>query len=153
MKVRIDINDNLKEEEIIIRCSKLDDRIKMVYETLSDISKESKHLILYKGDVEYYIPLDNILFFETADNCIRAHTVDNVFKTTYRLYELEELLPGYFMRVSKSTILNLNHIYSISHNLTASSEVQFMNTHKQVYVSRYYYKSLKCRLEEKRKSI
>jgi len=153
MKVRIDIDENLKESEIIIRCSKLDERTRKVYDTLMDASKESNHLILYKGSVEYYFPLENILFFETTDNCISAHTVNNVYETTYRLYELEELLPGYFMRVSKSTILNLNHIYSISRNLTASSEIQFMNTHKQVYVSRYYYKSLKCRLEEKRKSI
>lgn len=153
MKVRIDIDENLKEDEIIIRCSKLDVRTQKVYDTLMDVTKESQHLMLYKGNVEYYFPLENILFFETTDNGISAHTVDNVYETTYRLYELEELLPGYFMRVSKSTILNLNRIYSISRNLTASSEVQFINTHKQVYVSRYYYKSLKCRLEEKRKSI
>jgi len=153
MKVRIDIDENLEEDEIIIRCSKLDDKTRKAYDTLMDITKESKHLMLYKGNVEYYFPAENILFFETTDNCISAHTVDNFFETTYRLYELEELLPGYFMRVSKSTILNLNHIYSVSRNLTASSEVQFANTHKQVYVSRYYYKSLKCRLEEKRKSI
>jgi len=152
MKVRIDIDENLSEDEIIIRCSKLDERTKKVYDTLMDFTKEL-HLMLYKGNVEYYFPLENILFFETTDNCISAHTVDNVYETTYRLYELEELLPGYFMRVSKSTILNLNHIYSISRNLTASSEVEFMNTHKQVYVSRYYYKSLKIRLEEKRKNI
>ena len=152
MKVRIDIDENLKEDEIIIRCRKLDEKTRKAYDTLMDITKESQHLMLYKGNVDYYFPLENILFFETMDNCISAHTVDDVFETTYRLYELEELLPGYFMRVSKSTILNLNHIYSISRNLTASSEVQFMNTHKQVYVSRYYYKSLKCRLEEKRKS-
>jgi len=153
MKVRIDIDENLKEDEILIRCSKLDERTQKVYETLMDITRKAQHLVFYKGNVEYYFPLENILFFETNDNCISAHTIDNVYETTYRLYELEELLPGYFMRVSKSTILNLNHIYSISRNLTASSEVQFMNTHKQVYVSRYYYKSLKCRLEEKRKSI
>ena len=153
MKVRIDIDENLKEEEVIIRCSKLDARTQKVYDTLMDLSKESKRLMLCKGNVEYYLPLENILFFETDANCISAHTVDDVYETTYRLYELEELLPGYFMRVSKSTILNLNHIYSISRNLTASSEVQFMHTHKQVYVSRYYYKSLKYRLEEKRQSI
>lgn len=153
MKVRIDIDENLQESEIIIRCSKLDERTRKVYDTLMDVSKESNHLMLYKGSVEYYFPLENILFFETTENCISAHTVNNVYETTYRLYELEELLPGYFMRVSKSTILNLNHIYSISRNLTASSEIQFVNTHKQVYVSRYYFKSLKCRLEEKRKSI
>jgi len=153
MKVKIDIDESLKEDEIIIRCSKLDEKTQKVYDALMNITKESKHLMLYKGNVEYYFPLEDILFFETTDNCVSAHTVNSVYETTYRLYELEELLPGHFMRVSKSTILNLNHIYSISRNLTASSEVQFMNTHKQVYVSRYYYKSLKTRLEEKRKSI
>lgn len=153
MKVRIEIVENLIEDEIMIRCSKLDDRIQKVYDSLMDATKGSRHLMLYKGSVEYYVPLQDILFFETMDQCISAHTVNQVFETTYRLYELEELLPGYFMRVSKSTILNLNHIYSISRNLTASSEVQFINTHKQVYVSRHYYKSLKSRLDEKRKSI
>jgi DNA-binding LytR/AlgR family response regulator len=153
MKVRIDINENLKEDEVVIRCSRLDERTQKVYDTLMDLTKESKHLMLSKGNVDYYIPLEKILFFETMEDCISAHTVDNVYETTYRLYELEEMLPGYFMRVSKSTILNLNHIYSISRNLTASSEVQFMNTHKRVYVSRNYYKSLKYRLEEKRNSI
>lgn len=153
MKVRIDIDENLREDEIIIKCSKLDERTQKVYNSLMEITRGSQQLMLYKGNVDYYLGLEAILFFETSDNCISAHTVDNVYETTYRLYELEELLPGYFMRVSKSTILNVNHIYSISRNLTASSEVQFINTHKQVYVSRYYYKSLKCRLEEKRKSI
>ncbi len=153
MKIRVEIEENRIEDEIVIRCGKLDERTQRVYDALMDISKGSQHLMLTKGNVDYYLPLENILFFETSDSCISAHTVNNVFETTYRLYELEELLPGFFMRVSKSTILNVNQIYSITRNLTASSEVQFKNTHKQVYVSRLYYKSLKCRLEEKRKSI
>lgn len=154
MKVRIEINENSKDEdEVIIRCSKLEERIQRVYDTVMDITKGSKHLMLYQGNVDYYVSLDGILFFETSDHCISAHTVDRVYETTYRLYELEELLPGNFMRVSKSTILNLNHIYSISRNLTSSSEIQFLNSHKQVFVSRHYYKSLKLRLEEKRRCI
>ena len=153
MKVRIDIIEGLEEDELLIQCSRLDVKIQKVYDALTELIKGSQQLLLHKENVEYYLPLDSILFFETMDNCISAHTVNNVYETSYRLYELEELLPGYFMRVSKSTILNLNHIYSISRNLTASSEVQFFDTHKQVYVSRNYYKSLKTRLEEKRKSI
>lgn len=153
MKVRIDVDENILEDEIIIRCKKLNTRTQKYYDALIDIAKESRQLILYKGNVEYYLPLVKIIFFETSDNRISAHTVNDVYEATYRLYELEELLPGYFMRVSKSTIINLNDIFSISRNLTASSEVQFMNTHKRVYVSRHYYKSLKCRLEEKRMSI
>jgi DNA-binding LytR/AlgR family response regulator len=66
------------------------------------------------------------------------------------LYELEELLPGFFMRISKSAILNTNQVYAINRNLAASSVIEFRNTHKQVYVSRNYYKPLKNKLEEKR---
>ena len=150
MKVRIEIDENLQENEVIIRCSKLDETVEKIHETLMDITRESRYLVLFKENTQYYLALDDILFFETTDNCISAHTVDNMYQTKHRLYELEELLPGYFMRVSKSTILNLNHIHSIDHNLTASSAVMFMGTYKQVYVSRYYYKPLKCRLEEKR---
>jgi DNA-binding LytR/AlgR family response regulator len=153
VKVRIEIEESLEENEVIIRSSKLDESTQKIYNTLMELSKGSQHLLLYKGNVEYYLPLDQILFFETMDSGISAHTANQVYETSYRLYELEEMLPGYFMRVSKSTILNINHIYSVSRNLTASSEVQFYRTHKQVYVSRYYYKSLKIRLDEKRRGI
>lgn len=99
---------------------------------------------------EYYLSLDEILFFETDEAGISAHTKTDAYQTKYKLYELEDMLPGFFMRVSKSTILNTNHIYSINRNLTASSVVAFSGTHKQVYVSRYYYKLLISKLEEKR---
>jgi len=150
MRVNIEIDEKLRESEIIIRCSKLDDNIKRLYDILLDAAKETKFPILYKGNIEYYLPINDILFFETTDNCICAHTVDDVYNTSYHLYELEEILPHNFMRVSKSAILNINHIYSISRNIASSSLVQFYNTHKQVYVSRNYYKALKLRLEEKR---
>jgi len=153
MKVLLDIDENLQEDEVVIHCKSLDGNAQKIYETLKELTRESKHLVLFKENTEYYIPLESILFFETSESCISAHTVDQIYQTTHRLYELEEMLPGSFMRVSKSTILNVNHIYSISRNLTAASEVQFMNTHKQVYVSRYYYKPLKCRLDEKRMNL
>ena len=66
----------------------------------------------------------------------------------HRLYELEEFLPSYFLRVSKSTILNSKEVYSITKSLTASSLVEFRGTHKKVYVSRNYYKALKTMLDD-----
>ena len=68
MKVRIDIDEKLQDEEVIIRCSKLDEKVQNIYETLMEISNQSKYLLLYKGNTEYYLPLDHILFFETTDN-------------------------------------------------------------------------------------
>ncbi|MCL2487401.1 MAG: LytTR family transcriptional regulator, partial [Oscillospiraceae bacterium] len=66
-----------------------------------------------------------------------------------RLYELEELLPPHFVRISKSAIANTRHIFSINRNLAASSLVQFNRSHKQAYVSRKYYPALRQKLDRK----
>lgn len=150
MKVRIEIDENIEEDEILIRCRSVNDTVMKIQSAVSDISSESKGLIFYKNDTEYYISLNKILFFETDNGKINGHTKDDIYEVKYKLYELEEMLPGSFTRVSKSTILNINHIYSIHKNITSSSIVQFENTHKKVYVSRSYYKPLKMKLDERR---
>ena len=96
------------------------------------------------------MPVDNILFFETSENRISAHTNNETYYVKYRLYELEEKLPKNFLRISKSTIVNINQIFGITHTITSPNIIQFYNSHKQVYVSRFYFKNLKSRLEERR---
>ena len=150
MKISIEFDTTLSENEIIIRCATLNEEIQKLQSAITDITLGARKFICYQKEKEFYLPLDEILFFETESGQIRAHTKMEVYQTKLRLYELEELLPGEFMRVSKSTILNTNHIYSITKNLASSSVVEFSGTHKQVYVSRYYYKPLKFKLEEKR---
>lgn len=149
MKVRIEIDDSLEEDEVTIKCKELNQTIKKVQQSISNISQMPK-LIFYKNDIEYYLNLNDILFFETSENSVEAHTEKEIYKIKYRLYELEEILPNNFVRISKSTILNVNQIYSINRNLTSSSLVQFYKSYKQVYVSRNYNKMLKQRLEERR---
>ena len=148
MKIRIDLDEAVKEDEVIIRCPKLTDRIQKIERMISDLSGKGQDLILYRGDKEFYVSVDTILFFETESESVYAHTKEAVFRTTYRLYELQKLLPESFMRVSKSTILNVRQIYSITKNITSISVVQFIETPKEVYVSQNYYKALKLKLEE-----
>lgn len=150
MKINIEIEEALAEDEVIIRCRGLTDEISAIQKAVSEVSSAAQKFTFYKGNTEYYLTLDEILFFETDETGISAHTKTEAYQTKYKLYELEDILPGFFMRVSKSTILNTNHIYSINRNMTASSVVAFSDTHKQVYVSRYYYKPLISKLEEKR---
>ena len=150
MKIKIEIDENLTEEEIVIRGSALTEEMAAVQRAVADVLARKQTLTFYKNETEYYIPLDEILFFETEDGGISAHTSAEVYTVKYKLYELEQVLPRNFIRVSKSTILNVSKVYSVERNLTASSIVQFAGSHKQVYVSRYYYKSLKISLEEKR---
>ena len=150
MKIKIEIEEALAEDEVVIRCRGLTEEISAIQKAVSEVSSAAQKFTFYKGNTEYYLTLDEILFFETDETGISAHTRTDAYQTKYKLYELEDILPGFFMRVSKSTILNTNHIYSINRNLTASSVVAFSDTHKQVYVSRYYYKPLISKLEEKR---
>ena len=73
----------------------------------------------------------------------RGPVIRQDFEAKYKLYELEEKLPSYFLRISKSTILNTRKVYSITKNLAGASKIEFQDTYKTVYCSRNYYKALK----------
>lgn len=142
MIVKIEIDDNISDDEILIKCKEITEGIKRIQKIASDSAKQAD-IHFYKDNTEYYLTLDSVLFFETSGTSIHAHTNDNFYEVKNKLYELENTLPSNFVRVSKSTIINVNHIYSIEKNITSSSSVQFNDTHKQIYVSRNYYKVLK----------
>ena len=94
MKIRIELEEGLLEDEVVIRCRSLTDEITRIQNAVSAASAAKQNLVLYKEDTEYYVALDEILFFETESNGINAHTRDNVYQVKYRLYELEEMLRG-----------------------------------------------------------
>ena len=150
MGIRIDISEDMPENEIVIKCKELDDDIQKIYQFIQELQTGKMDIICYRGNEEYYIPVNDILFFETDVESVYAHTVDNAYRVKYRLYELEESLPNNFMRISKSTIFNIDYLHSIEKNITSASLVKMKESHKQIYVSRRYYKDLKKRLEVRR---
>lgn len=150
MKVKIEIDSALEETEIIIRCNRLDDSVINLQNSVMEQGGSRQCISLYKGETAYYVPIEEIHFFETEGKQIQAHTADKIFDAPYKLYELEEMLPAGFMRVSKSTIINLDVIYSITRNLTASSVVEFQGSKKKAMVSRGYYKAVVDRLDSRR---
>ena len=146
MKIKLEIDEQLLEDEVIIRCRQVSPAIHQVHQSIMDVSSPTK-LIFYKkneeSSEEYYIPLKDLLFFETSAENVYAHTTSDVFRSKLRLYELEKILPVNFVRVSKSAILNTAQVLSINRNLHSASLVHFHKSHKQVYVSRFYYKQLR----------
>ena len=150
MRVKIEMVSGLPEAEVLIRCGQLDESIVMLQNYIMEQGNSKQCLPLSRGDTEYYVPIEQIYFFETEGKVIFAHTAEQLFQCPYKLYELEELLPGGFMRISKSTIANLDYVYSITRNLTASSMAEFQGSNKSVMVSRSYYKAVLERLRERR---
>lgn len=150
MKVKIEIEPDLKETEVVIHCSQLDETVISLQNYMLEQKHGSQILTLYSGETEYFIAVKDIYFFETEGRSILAHTKDRFFKADYKLYELEELLSAGFIRISKSTIINMDYVYSITRNLTASSVVEFVESRKTALVSRGYYKVLMERLSTRR---
>ncbi len=149
MKIRIELVSDIEEDEVVIRCGRVDDTIQRIQQYLLEQTSKTSQITFYKQNQEFYIPLNEVLFFETEGEHIYAHTVSDFYLIKFRLYELEQMLPRSFIRAAKSTIVNIMQVYSITRNLTASSLIRFNNSHKQVYVSRYYYQELRQRLNER----
>ena len=142
-KVKIEIDEQLNDCEVVIRCREADEEVLKLQRIISAAKESKEQISFFKDETEFFLPLDTVLFFETDGGCIRAHTADDEFDVKYKLYELEDRLPRNFMRVSKSAILNTRMVYSITKNLTGASKVEFRHSHKLVYCSRNYYKALK----------
>lgn len=111
MKITIELDENLPDDEIRIHCRRMTEELQKIQEAFAS-----------------------------------GHT-----ETKQRLYELEEILPNQFLRVSKSTIANVSEIYSLQKsNLSTTSCAAFRNSHKQIFVSRHYSRVLKEKLVEMR---
>jgi DNA-binding LytR/AlgR family response regulator len=149
VKIRIEIVEDLAEDEVLIRCRRADETIQKIHQYVSEQSLTRSKITFYKKNQEFYFPLDEVLFFETEGERIYAHTVDDAYLIKYRLYELEEILPRHFVRAAKPAIVNIKQVYSITRNLTTSSLINFINSHKHVYVSRHYYSEIRQRLKER----
>jgi Response regulator of the LytR/AlgR family len=150
MKVQIEQSDKQNELEIVIKCREVTDEVRDLQSKLLSIAKLKERLLFTKDNREFFLDLDKILFFESVDDTTFAHTSDDIYKIRLRLYELEDILPSNFLRISKSSIANSSSVYSITRNIGASSIVQFHDTHKQICVSRQYFKQFKNKLTERK---
>ena len=145
-RVRLAIDPNA-EEEIVIRCKTPSEEILKLQAALTGGMREIE---LLSGDEIYFIETKSILFFETDGNKTAAHTKTHMYYTDLKLYELEELLPRSFMRVSKSCIANTMAISSIRKEITGICEARFADTGKKIFISRSYYKAFKDKINETR---
>ena len=67
MKIKMEIDENLQDEEIIVRCRELSDDVVAMQRRIAEAVHAGMRLAVVRGDLEYYLPLNEILFFETAD--------------------------------------------------------------------------------------
>ena len=138
MKIRIELDTDMAETEVVIRTAQYGEEVARIQAALEQANRQP--IAFYKDTSEYFVDLKNILFFETDATKIYAHSRDDAYEVKLKLYELEERL----------TIANTKAIYALDKSFSGTSTIQFYDTHKQVHVSRHYYQILKEKLNETR---
>ncbi len=143
MKLTIDKNELYLDPEIIVKCKEIDD---VLQDIISYIGIADKKMV---GEVDgelFFIPLNNILYFESVDKIVYIYTDKQVYRSSAKLYVLEEqLAETYFSRVSKTTILNLKKLNSVRSAKNAKLEGLLINKEK-ILISRQYVAEIKKRL-------
>ena len=149
MRVRVERIGDDKPEEVVIYCRETTPEVESLVRRVRQGQDAGQVPSFFKGEREVYLSLREILFFETDSDRVFAHTANDAFEVHMRLYELEAGLPGYFVRVSRSAIVSILHVFSIQKGLTGVSQVSFRETHKEIYGSRMFGNELSRKMKER----
>ena len=145
MKISINADNQYTETEIVINCPRINDDIEKL---LAIVRKLDMKLTGRKDRKQYTIEADNIMYIESTDKRAFIYTIDNIFESSFRLFELEEkLADGDFIRISKTCLVNINYIKSIEPDLGRRLILTVEKGIKLV-VSRLYSSTIKQKLEE-----
>jgi DNA-binding LytR/AlgR family response regulator len=147
MIIRYEISD---DEEIVIRVPSVGQREEDIRKAIEAALNDKDEMLLCGDDGECFVKKRDILFFESFDSKVYAHTKDRVFRAPYKLFELEGILSPCFARISKSTVANVSLISRIKRELVGNGEIGFYNSEKTAYFSRAYYKILDQKIKEMR---
>lgn len=147
MRIRTEISDS---EEIVIRCREINDRTKKLEIAIEEALRSEDTITLSSGGTDYFVPKGEILYFESSDGSVYAHTASAIYTARYKLCELESIMAPTFARVSKSAIANLLKVSSVKREIVGNGTLTFYGCDKKVWFSRAYFKLLQYKLDEMR---
>lgn len=143
MKVQIEESTEYTDTEIIIRCREVNDHVAKIVSLVRSYDKKITGTA--DGDT-HILDIESILYIDTVDKKTFLYLENQVYETSFKLYELEERLGGSdFFRASKSAIINFNQIVSLRPDFGGRMLVQMSNGEK-LNVSRQFVPTIKKKL-------
>ena len=131
-------------EQMEIRCHEVTEEIK---EIVSFVKTRQGRLTGLQEDRQFEVPVSEVCYIEAVDNKVFLYTAKQVYETRQKLYELEELLKDkYFLRVSKSLLLNLMKVRAIKPALNGRFTA-VLQSGEEIIISRKYVPELKAALK------
>lgn len=133
-------------EQVLIRCRAVTEEVR---EIEAFVKSRQGRLPGVQDARQYEVAVPELYYIESVDGKTFLYTKEQVYETSYRIYELESLLrANAFLRVSKSMILNLMKVRAIRPALNGRFSA-VLQTGEEVIISRNYVKDLKSALKGK----
>ena len=144
MKIKILKITQDKPEELEIRCHEVSQEVREIVTFVK--SRQGQLTGVIEGK-QYEVPVSDVYYIETVDNTVFIHSGKKVYKARQKLYELEGVLrEKYFLRVSKSLIINLMKVKSIKPALNGRYSA-ILHSDEEIIISRKYVPELKKALK------
>lgn len=144
-----DIYKISEKDTVIILYETINENIFLLESFIKEMQNGNHKLRLPNGKEDVSVLVCEILFIEFSCNKLHIHMRDKSFAVASRLCEMEKNLPSYFVKISKSIIVNMNHLQSIKKERNGIGTVQLSGDFPPLWYSRMYYKNIKEYLDKK----
>ena len=143
MKFKL-IIDKTKEEEVTVTAHKPSDLTARIEELVLRSTGTDK-LPVYTEDEMKMLSFSQIECITVEDDkTIAIDTKGKRYRIRMRLYEVEKLLPGYFIRINKSALANENRLERFAAAYSGAVDAVFKCGYRE-YVSRRCFAEIKRR--------
>lgn len=144
MQTKVTKIERGEPERVEIFCYALSDEVR---EIVAFVKSRRGQLTGTLDDRQYEVPVTDIFYIESVDNKVFLYTKDKVYETKQKIYEFESMLQEkYFLRVSKSMLLNLMKVEAIKPALNGRFSA-VLRSGEQVIITRKYVPALKRALK------
>ena len=140
MRLILNERPEMEKPEVTIAYSEMTASVKRV----ADFVRSVEQTILCKKDEEECsVPVGDIFYIESVDKKTFVYCEKEVYMCSLRLYEIEKMVEkAGFVRVSKSTILNIECLKGVK-TLVNSRLEAILSNGERVCVTRKYLKDIR----------
>ena len=144
MVVKLEQDLSVGEVEITIKYAKMSKNVERIAAMLRSTNTRIK---CSANDSEKLVSVSDIYYFESVDKMTFVYCEQDVYKTELRLYQIvEDYEQLGFVQISKSCVLNINVLDSITPLLNSRMEATLKNS-ERLYVTRKYLDNVKQALQ------
>ena len=145
MKVNLFVSRDIEEPHADIHTNELTDNITRAMSILE--SEDSNEMLaVKKGSDIALLEYDDVYMFRVEDKQVKVYTENSEYLVKKALYQVEENLTGDFVRISKTTIVNLKKVERVAPSLKGMMFIQLKNGLKD-NISRKYLPEFKQALD------